>query len=243
MRKFAAGRAEHTKAGSIVRGRQRRCRFAQTHNPALARIQMEHNKDEMQERIIRTASALFSEQGIRAVRMDDVAHRLKMSKRTLYQYFSDKEELLLVCHKRQLKERDLRIAEQARHTDDVMELILWNIEVILKHFRNISPLFFKEISRYPKLVKQIAEENRATEQKAVDFLNKGVEQGLLLKSVNYRIFYRTTFQRHIEELLEEYTPYEIFMSSSYPSLRGCCTEKGRAKLDAFIEKHMAEEPF
>jgi len=209
-------------------------------DPHTPHAQMEHNKDEMRERIIRTASALFFEQGIRAVRMDDVAHRLKMSKRTLYQYFPDKEELLLECHKAQTKERERRIAEQVTGAEDVMEIILWNIKDLLDHLRAISPMFFKEIRRYPKLVEHAAEENRVLEQKAVKFLKRGVEQGLLVDSVNYRIFYRATFRHHFEELLKDYTPYEIFMSSTYPCLRGCCTEKGREKLDAFIEKNRQE---
>ena len=44
--------------------------------------------------IIDRASKMFVSQGVKAVRMDDIAQELSVSKRTLYELFGDKEELL-----------------------------------------------------------------------------------------------------------------------------------------------------
>ena len=49
----------------------------------------------LKEKAVRVASAFFTERGIRSVKMDDIAMELSISKRTLYELFSDKEELLL----------------------------------------------------------------------------------------------------------------------------------------------------
>ena len=46
------------------------------------------------ERIIEQAAKMFAEQGIKSIRMDDIAKALGVSKRTLYEMFEDKEELL-----------------------------------------------------------------------------------------------------------------------------------------------------
>ena len=54
-------------------------------------------RTEMKERIVRTALEDFQRLGIRAVRMDDLATRMGISKRTLYEMFKDKEELLVDC--------------------------------------------------------------------------------------------------------------------------------------------------
>ncbi len=40
------------------------------------------------------ATILFQAQGVKQVRMDDIARELSISKKTLYELFSDKEELL-----------------------------------------------------------------------------------------------------------------------------------------------------
>ena len=49
---------------------------------------------EPKERISFKAHELFMQYGIRSVSMDDIANSIGMSKKTLYQYFSDKDELV-----------------------------------------------------------------------------------------------------------------------------------------------------
>jgi AcrR family transcriptional regulator len=49
---------------------------------------------EMQERILQTTDRLFYEQGIRAVGVDTVAAEVGISKRTLYNYYPSKDELI-----------------------------------------------------------------------------------------------------------------------------------------------------
>ena len=46
------------------------------------------------ERITEKANELFMRYGVRSVSMDDIAAQLGMSKKTLYQYYTDKEELV-----------------------------------------------------------------------------------------------------------------------------------------------------
>src|SRR5437762_1177263 len=48
---------------------------------------------EPKERMLIKAHELFMQYGIRSVSMDDISNSLGMSKKTLYQYFSDKDEL------------------------------------------------------------------------------------------------------------------------------------------------------
>lgn len=52
-------------------------------------------RNELKFRIIRTAMPLFKQKGIKAVRMDDIANILSISKRTLYEIYNNKEDLLL----------------------------------------------------------------------------------------------------------------------------------------------------
>jgi AcrR family transcriptional regulator len=52
-------------------------------------------KEAMQERILETAGRLFYGQGIRAVGVDTIAAEIGISKRTLYNYFPSKDELVV----------------------------------------------------------------------------------------------------------------------------------------------------
>ena len=57
----------------------------------------------MQERILETADRLFYGQGIRAVGVDTIAAEIGISKRTLYNYFPSKDELIVAYLSRRLR--------------------------------------------------------------------------------------------------------------------------------------------
>ena len=56
-------------------------------------------RPELHDKILLATKAMFYKQGIKQVRMDDIAKELTISKRTLYEIFNDKETLLLECIK------------------------------------------------------------------------------------------------------------------------------------------------
>jgi len=63
----------------------------------------ETRSNEMRERILETADRLFYGQGIRAVGVDTIAAEIGISKRTLYNYFPSKDELIVAYLSRRLK--------------------------------------------------------------------------------------------------------------------------------------------
>lgn len=52
-------------------------------------------KQELKEKILTSSMHEFLIHGVKSVRMDDIANSLGISKRTLYEIYSNKEELLL----------------------------------------------------------------------------------------------------------------------------------------------------
>ena len=72
----------------------------------------------MKDKIIEGAEKLFFQYGVRSVSMDDVARELSMSKKTLYQYFTNKEELVTEVARTHLiseKEQFQNIAQSAQN--------------------------------------------------------------------------------------------------------------------------------
>jgi AcrR family transcriptional regulator len=55
---------------------------------------MTMKKNDASERILIHANEMFMQYGLKSVSMDDIASRLGMSKKTIYQYFADKEGLV-----------------------------------------------------------------------------------------------------------------------------------------------------
>lgn len=66
---------------------------------------------------------MFVELGIKSIRMDDIAHTLGISKRTLYEMFTDKEELIYLCMKYLMDEQLRMVAETTADCDDKLEAL------------------------------------------------------------------------------------------------------------------------
>ena len=60
--------------------------------------------NEREEEILNGACAVFMKYGIKSVNMDDVAKNLRISKKTLYKYVSDKRDLITRCFDSYLSE-------------------------------------------------------------------------------------------------------------------------------------------
>ena len=76
---------------------------------------------EPKDRILEKSDELFNRYGIRSVSMDDIASQLGMSKKTLYQYYADKDELvtdvftsIMECNKHRCTEGH-ELSENALH--------------------------------------------------------------------------------------------------------------------------------
>lgn len=203
------------------------------------RIQVE--QEAKRSLVVKSAMSLFCAQGIKDVTMDDIARSLKMSKRTLYELFDDKESLLLYCVKTQgLWQRD-RLRECVKNAANVLEPVLYDFVFKMEGLSKVAPSFFADLNKYPKLMAYMAELRREQRDMAVDYLSKGVEQGLFRKDVNFEIVYNIiTAQFDIiisSEDFRKYTPSELFNNLVLNYFRGCATPKGVQIMDDFFLRH------
>lgn len=79
----------------------------------------------MKKKIIEKAGEMMMQMGIRNVTMDDIATEMGMSKKTLYQWFKNKQELVDSISEEHLnKEKDRFLATQAESKNSIHELVL-----------------------------------------------------------------------------------------------------------------------
>ena len=191
------------------------------------------------ERVIAMAGQMFFEKGIRKVRMDDVAAALTMSKRTLYEMFSDKEELLLECMKVNQEEK-IRFAMQvANDSENVLEIVLRLYMYGMDNIKKIHPTMFQDIKKYPKVCAYL--DSRKDEKLANNkkFYTLGVQQGIFRADINFDIFQflmdlsMNGFLNN-RVLMEQWTLAEVLDTVMRVNMRGICTEKGQQLLDEFF---------
>ena len=79
------------------------------------------------ENIIKQVSQMIISLGVKSVRMDDVAAQMGMSKRTLYEMFGDKEELLYESLAYLIDERGRTLSEKTQECENMMEVLLVSV--------------------------------------------------------------------------------------------------------------------
>ena len=192
-------------------------------------------RQELKEKILITAITLFHKHGIRSVKMDDIANELKISKRTLYEIYSNKEELLLEVVRRDKQREKRRMDEIGRTGSNVINIIIEICRFRLEEFSQINPLFFEELHKYPELLAYVRRVHDEREIDAHAFIQRGIDEGLFLPNLNYNIVRTMTvaLQNAImnQYLYKKYDIKELAHVSILFFIRAYCTMKGVKLLD------------
>ncbi len=189
-------------------------------------------------RILQTAMKLFAERGIKGVKMNDIAQRLGISKRTLYEIFEDKEELLYQVVVSFDRQRRAYLGNFANSADNVIEVIAEAYRLKLKEVHSVSPLFYEDILKYPKVGEFLKEEHERSQEGFLLFMQRGVDEECLRPDINYNLFQHLLngMAQHImnNKLLKMYSVEELFDNLFLVALRGLCTPKGLQLLDELL---------
>lgn len=194
-------------------------------------------REGLRQRILDMAMSLFKQKGIKAVRMDDIATKLVISKRTLYEIYSNKEDLLYECIKNDNEIMMRKIADYASIAENEMAVVAFFIKTKLKDLGSINPLFFAEMEKYERILAFFKENSEKQMARSQEFMTKGIEHGFFRSDLNYDIMNRMgdAAMNYVmrTRLYEKYKLDEIFHTFIIVFLRGCCTKKGLEYFDRF----------
>lgn len=171
--------------------------------------------------------------------MDDIAFSLSISKRTLYELFSDKEQLLLEVIRLHRQNMNGYITEIASKAENALEVIFAFYRRKSKELCELNPLFLRDLRKYPKVLEFIREEQKSNDAAALNHFKEGVEQGIFRKDINFEIINQAmSMQLDLivhSDLSESYPLSDIYSEITFLHMRGITTEKGRKMVDAFLQ--------
>jgi len=189
----------------------------------------------LKRRIMDTAMMLFAQQGVKAVKMHDIARQLGISKRTLYEIYTDKEELLYQGVMAYDKEKHDYLGKYAKEATNVIEVIVEAYQMKIKEAHTVNPLFYEDIMKYPKVELFLKDEHERTREGFGRFMHRGVEEGCLRPDVNYQLFqyFLDDIGMYVmnNQLMKKYSVDELFGNLFLVTLRGLCTAKGLQLLE------------
>lgn len=91
---------------------------------------------------------MFMHYGIRSVSMDDIATQLGMSKKTLYQYYADKDELVNAVLTAILEGNQSRCMADKQQADNAIHELFLAFEMIRELFGNMNPSVVFDLEKY-----------------------------------------------------------------------------------------------
>ncbi|WP_293716277.1 TetR/AcrR family transcriptional regulator [uncultured Parabacteroides sp.] len=192
------------------------------------------------EQIMMTALDLFSQHGIKSVSMDDIARNMGISKRTIYEFFEDKETLLVKGIEYNHKKMKQVLTELEEGPYSVVEEIILFYEECMKRPRWYNRKFYDDLKRYPKAL-ELNEKNKAEfSKKCMKLFTRGVKEGVFQKGINFEIV--TLLAKEQIKMIRptgaflNHSVSEVYKTVLFTFLRGICTEKGLAILDRYALK-------
>lgn len=193
----------------------------------------------LRDRILTAAMTAFAKNGIKAVKMDDVAKMLGISKRTLYEVYENKEVLLYEGVKKFKQLRQEQLAQLASESSNVIDMIIRVYRIKVEEFHQVSPEFYADIRKYQMVTDFLQADSQQAHDRFVGFLQRGVDEGCFRSDVDMNLVsvMFTAVTEHImqHQLYYELSMEQIFHNFVFVTLRGICTEKGVALLNRYAE--------
>jgi len=193
------------------------------------------------DRIIQGGEDLFLTAGIKSVTMDDIARHLGVSKKTIYHFFKDKNELVMALTKKKLQEDEEYINSVISQSANVIEEMINMMKCTQEEFARMNPIVIHDLQKYhPEAWKEFQKFKAEVLVRTMEeLLTKGIKQGYIRPDVDPKIMARmrvaqveTGFDGTLFPV-SEFSPWKVQVQFLEHFNYGICTLKGHKLLDQY----------
>ncbi|WP_162796343.1 TetR/AcrR family transcriptional regulator [Pedobacter namyangjuensis] len=190
---------------------------------------------EVKEYIVEEADKLFCQYGFKSVTMDDIAKHLGISKKTIYQHFSDKNELVNILIEDRLNCQECLTQESAKNADNAVEEIFYSLVSMNQSLANMNPKMFYDLQKYhPQawiFFKEFKE--KALGKSIRKNLERGITEGVYREDIKIDILTQLRldhveiiFNNHSHYIMDKYNIAQVMIEITEHFLYGICNDKG-----------------
>lgn len=191
--------------------------------------------------LIESIGRIVAERGIKNCTMDLVAARLSMSKRTLYEIFGSKDEMMAQVLE-DFHNRQRRITEDIFGSSaNIMEALVRHAHSVEQNIKQYSAEFIRDIHRNHTLEERFEQRDRMLRREISRLMQQGVREGVFRPDIDYVAALRMLRLQH-ETLTcmqdfypKEVTPAQAFRSITLGFLRSIATPEGMHILDTLTK--------
>ena len=196
---------------------------------------------EAQEKILKAALELFFRYGIRHVTMDEISRELGMSKKTIYQYYREKDDLVNQLLDVELKSQERQFDEVSEKSKDAVHEMLLISGMMRQLMQGINPMFFLDLQKfYPSGFKRFQKfKEECGYQNLLRNLKRGISQGLYREDLDLEIVARYRMAQLDMLMFGSYFSYErhslarVHEEILHVFMYGICNLKGHKLINQY----------
>ena len=193
--------------------------------------------------VIRRAAEMIAELGVKSLRVDDLAHDLGVSKRTLYEMFGDKEELLYHSLKFLFQKEADEVQQAVAESQSGIPALFDMFDAMMERGATRKRVMENLAKFYPMLYERVMTENRdyglaVLRQRLLALVEEGLISEMVNIDLSVTMFYYTSMglmRRNGRLVLPNgVTEQDAFRYTIVNFFRGIATLKGVEQIDEYL---------
>jgi len=196
---------------------------------------------EIRDKIIEKANDICRMVGFKAMTMDDIASQLSISKKTIYQYFPDKDSLVMSVVEKEVIQSESDCQLTLEMSADAIDEILIANQFFTEDFKDINPIIFHDLEKYYRKSYLLFMEHKNGQFYEVvgSNITRGITEGLYRPEVNVEILTRfrleSVFMAFDQKVFpsNQYNLIDVYNTLIDHFIYGIVTDKGRVLLNEY----------
>ncbi|MFZ5973248.1 MAG: TetR/AcrR family transcriptional regulator [Bacteroidota bacterium] len=202
------------------------------------------DEKDIKDKILTGARDLFLKYGIRSVSMDDIARQLAVSKKTIYQYFADKDEIVTQVAKMHLEDDRCEFDKVVSNAKNALDELVRMSAHLRKRTRELNPALLFDLQKFHNKAwnEWTAYRKSFVHTQIVRNLKQGIEEGLFREDLNPDIL--ATMRIELVQLAfntdvfapQQYKLPDVHMQLFDHFIYGLLTDKGKKLYEKYKQE-------
>ncbi|MFZ9661897.1 MAG: TetR/AcrR family transcriptional regulator [Chitinophagaceae bacterium] len=201
---------------------------------------------EQKDRIKEQARVLFVKYGIRSVSMDDIASSLGMSKKTIYNFFADKDELVLDIIDSEIEKMKTDCVYSVTESENAIQEIFMTMDRIQTHQKQMNPTVVYDLQKFhhKAFSKFMTYKNSFLLEVIRQNMIRGIKEQLYRDDVNIEMMARYRLETVMVPFNTDLYPQEQFdltevtLAIQEHFIYGLATQKGFSLIEKYKQERI-----
>jgi len=197
---------------------------------------------EVKDRILQKATGLFMRYGIRSITMDEIAAQLAISKKTIYQFFTDKDEIVEAVVDQEIQKNELECERLKGNSENALHEIFLALGEMEEMLKSMNPLIMYDLEKHhPKSYKKFRNHKYQYMYTLVkDNLERGIREELYRAEINVDMVARHRIESAFMSFNQDVFPHNRYNISQTCNelamlyLHSITTVKGKKLIDKYL---------